>query len=732
MIRLGNVAATLACSLLLATGFAAPAVAVEPSAPASSEPSAPTPIVAAPTADPSPTSSTEATTTPSAEASASPSSSAEPAPSSTPTTDVAAAAAVSPATPDPIYVFPDNSLCPGDGKLSWVSYASGAITIDLSSLTGRTGITINGSANENCRADITSLSFTNRPNSLTGIHIGEEAFLQARGGVANRLTSVRFPDGITDLQIDPGAFAQQSDVGSNTLSEVVFPDSLERLILKAGAFAQEAAGGTGNNALASVTLRARTGNLTVQTSAFEQSSSGGSNALAHVTFDLLPSNGTGSENLAIGDRAFAQTAQSANALTSISFPAGYPQLQVGDGAFVQISSGGSTSLASVDFGSSLESLSIGMDSFAQQAAAKTSLAHLDFSDSIDQIYIGENAFRQAGDQGTSLASVAFPKSPAIATVDIAAFQQSSQDGNCTLAEITFPETLTVGMELGDSAFFQEAPSGHTALTEIVFPATAPVLSVGSQAFAQTGATNTLRTVIFPHSIGRLEVLWRAFLQEGPLTLERIVFPFSSAPEEGTWFIDGAVAENANVDWQWFGPDGININSWPRVTDSSVGKAKPLVVSSPKVTPQSRAFSQVLAGYRTLDLANLDAGTQTRYVYRDGRSPAAPLSRQTDVVGPANTSGGWTTTLPRPSWKGHTFQGWCSVELQGDAGCSGTLHSAGAHLTLSEPSALWAVWGEADDPEELANTGAENTVPLALLATALIILGTGLILTRRTA
>jgi len=613
-----------------------------------------------------------------------------------------------PATIEPIYEFPDNSLCPGPSQLSWVSNDSGAITIDLSSLAGRTSIKISGAASGDCRGDITSLSFTNRPNSLTGIHIGEEAFLQARDGVANKLTSVRFPDGITDLQIDPGGFGQQSDVGSNTLSEVVFPDSLERLILKAGAFEQRASGGTGNNALTSVTLRARTGNLTVEPSAFEQSSSGGSNALAHVTFDLLPSDGTGSENLTIGDRAFAQTAQSANALTSISFPAGYRQLQVGDGAFAQISSGGSTSLASVSFGSSLESLSIGMDSFAQQAGVKTSLAHLAFSDSINQLYIGENAFRQAGDQGTRLATVTFPKSPAIVTVDIAAFQQSSQGGNCTLAEITFPETLVSGMELGDSAFLQEAPSGHTALTGIVFPATAPVLSVGSQAFAQSGATNTLRTVIFPHSIGRLDVRWRAFLQEGPLTLERIVFPFSSAPEEGTWFTDGAVAASANVDWQWFGPDGTNINSWPRITDASVGRGEPLRMSSPKVTPQSRAFSQVLTGYRTLSLSNTAETSQPRYVYRDGTTVTSPLSDQAAVIG----SGDWTTTLPNASRSGNTFAGWCDSELDGILSCPSTAHRATSSFTLTANTTLWASWTATPTPPVVVTPPSipQQTIP----------------------
>jgi len=738
MLRLGNVAAAFACSLMLATGFATPALAEEPLAPPSSEAATPTPTPEPASAEPSaptdesptatPTPTPEPTSTePSAPTDESPDATSTPAPTTEPR--LQADAAVMPASIVSPYEFGENSLCPGDAKDATVTNTSGAVSIDLSSLTGYSSIGIGSNATTACRSEITGLSFRNRPESLTAITIGDDAFAQVDFGTANTLTSVSFPAGITELRIGSRAFQQDTGVGANTLAEVSFPDSLEILVIGESAFAQTASAAEADNALTAVTLHARTGNLSIAYGAFQQVSELGSNALATVTFDLLPRRTDDDDSLVIGGAAFSQLARGANALTSISFPSGYREVQFGISAFAQRSLTGATSLAAVNFDAAVELVDVGESAFMQTAQTHTSLTAVRFPDAVADLYVADLGFAQDGNSGTSLTTVAFPKASAMVSLGRSAFSQTSQDGACTLSTLSFPDTLEIGLAM-DSYAFEQSCAGRAALATVSFPRQSPMLYIGPQAFSQNATPNALTSVVFPTSVDALTIRYDAFAQSDVQVLRRILFPFSSSPSNGIATDESIVSDPSTVDWQWFGPDGANIGSWTRLVDSSIKRTSANLKIAPEGIPANT--NQVLTGYRTLDLANLDGSTPTRYVYRDGRSLSTPLSRQTDVVGPADSSGGWTTTLPRPSWTGRTFRGWCSTEVQGNTDCTGTLTAAGARVSLAENSTFWAVWNQAAAADELANTGAENTAPLALLATALIILGTGLILTRRTA
>ena len=739
------VSTAVVTSLFFALSFAPVALAEDAVAPSAAPTEATPSISSAPTesasASPSPSAiegpTQGATEVPADSPTASPSRdaspSAEPTPSSTPTPD-ASAAAVTPATLDPTYEFPDNSLCPGDDKLSWVDYVSGAITIDLSSLTDRTAITINGSANENCRADITSLSFTHRPDSLTSIRIGEEAFLQARDGVANALTSVRFPDGITDLWISPGAFAQQSDVGSNTLSEVVFPESLEMLLVDAHAFEQLATGDTGDNALTSVTLHTKVGHLTTATSAFHQYSASGNNTLASLTYDLSP--GATDANLMVNDYAFAQEAPHGhNALRAVHFPGGYDSVQVGEGGFQQ-SAGGNNTLASLTYDSSTTSVLVGAGAFAQTSTGgHNALTEVHFPETlVDGIDVDEGAFRQTVSGtgvSTALREVTFPSHTVYVMIYDNAFAQVADDGNCTLATITFPESLDLGLGIGAGSFAQQA-SGRTALSTLRFPEVSPMLVVYDRAFFQSGTT-TLTTVTFPTTVQALLIGPGAFAQEGSLALARIVLPFSAEPTGGTLFSAEVVAGDANVDWQWFGPDGADIGNWKQLEVTgvrSLSTRQRRMFAPANVTAHSVAGSQLLTGYRTLTLSNLSAADTTSYVYRDGTTVTAPLAGQSTVIG----SGSWRVPLTTPKWTGKTFAGWCSSEPAEDGSCAGTLTAAGTRYPIGTDTTLWATWAVADtdtDTDELAATGTSSTTPLTLLAIVMIGIGVALLRVRRT-
>jgi hypothetical protein len=710
MLRLGNVAVALACSLVLTTSFATVALAEEPAAPSASpsatstptptpssiQPTPPPTEVPAPAAEPSDTTATPLPSTQPSDATQSP--------LPTAASRLEAAAAVMPASIGSLYQFGDDSLCPGEPQDATVTNTSGAISIDLSSLAGYAEIEIDGNATASCRSDITGLTFSNRPTNLTAITIGDDAFAQVDIGTANHLANVSFPAGITELRIGSRAFQQETGAGSNTLAGVSFPDSLERLIIGEAAFAQTVYAADATNALAAVTLHARTGQLSIAYAAFRQESAQGGNALATVTFDLLPLRTGDDDVLVIGGAAFAQSADRTNALTAISFPAGYREVQLGASAFAQ-TSGAATSLATVTFDPAVEMVSVGESAFSQRAQTHTSLAAVHFPDSITGLYISDYAFWQEGKTGTSLAEVTFPQAPELVSVSRSGFRQDSQEGDCTLSTVTFPDTLEVGLGL-DSYAFKQSCAGRAALATLTLPRQTPILYLGGQAFAQNAASNALTSVVFPTTVDALTIGEDAFDQSGTQVLRRILFPFSTPPSQGITTGESMVSDPSTVDWQWFGPDRANLGSWPELApDARMASSADL-----KVKPANRGgnLNQALVGYRTLSLRNLTSTDETVYVYRDGTTRTSPLTDPTAHIG----AGSWATALPTTTRAGNTFAGWCDSALDGAVGCPTTTHAAGSSFALTSDTSLWASWTTA----AIAPTIPQQSFPDATVGT----------------
>lgn len=605
-----------------------------------------------------------------------------PQPTASPTPPAAAPVVADPAAAGDTYRITTDKLCPGTLDPAATNVA-GAVTIDLDEVGVNAWLAIDTDAAASCKDSITGFEIVGTGTNVFGIEIGEYAFAQT-SGAANTLTRVSFPDGPTQLFIGQGAFAQYSTVGANTLKEVRFPATAPEIVaVFDDAFRQETTASEAGNALASVSITA--GDLTCASGSFAQFSSTGDNSLASVTFAL-----TGTV-LNIGQSAFQQKAGGNNALTSVTIPSGIRESQLGVTAFAQ-EAGGDNTLASVSLPETLVQFDVFEGAFKQIAGGHNALTSLSFPQTMDYLNADISSFtqRNTGTADTALTSVTFPTTIGLLAVGLDAFSQTSDGGNTTLRTITFPTSTTFGTGLGYQAFAQTATKGSTALASVTLPAITPMMVIDERAFAQTSTSNTLTRVVFPATMNTLVVYYEAFAQSSTSVLSEVVFPFSTPPSNGTYFDAGAVP-SSGVDWVWFGADKVTISDWPIVDRKLVAAAQQKLTATPfSSAPQGASASQLLSGYRTLTLKNLDA-TKTRYVYRDGQSVTTPLSGQTSSIGPANANGGWTTTLPSATSTLGRFAGWCTTAVTGAAACTSTILRSGSAYTVASNTQLWASW-----------------------------------------
>lgn len=599
-----------------------------------------------------------------------------------PATTPASAAPIAPAAVGETYTLAAESLCPSALDPA-VTNLSGAVSVDLDKVGTYTWLAIDSDAAASCLDSMTSFEIVGTGTNVEEIQIGKNAFAQT-SGAANTLTTVRFPDGVKRIDIGSGAFAQYSTVGANALKEVRFPaTTADSVIVLNDAFRQETTASDANNALTSVSITASS--LTCAPGSFAQYSTTGDNALTRVTFAVT------NDKLDVGDGAFQQTAGGNNALTSVAIPSGVVTSQIGESAFAQ-EAGGDNALASISLPTSLTGLDVFQGAFSQKAGGHNALTSLSFPHTMNYLNADISSFAQTttGDADTALTSVEFPTTIAMLVVGDSAFTQTSEGGNATLRTIHFPTSTSYGTGLGNQAFAQTATNGRTALTSVILPAITPMMIIDQRAFAQTSTSNTLTRVVFPTTLNVLLVDHQAFAQSSSSVLSELIFPFSAPPSAGTYF-DLAAAPISGVDWVWFGADKAQISDWPIIDRKSVAAAQPkLTATAFSLEPQGVSASQVLSGYRTLALKNLDAA-KTRYVYRDGQTVTAPLSGQATTIGPANANGGWTTTLPSAtSALGH-FAGWCTTAVTGTAACTGDTLRSGSAYTVSSNTQLWASW-----------------------------------------
>lgn len=588
-----------------------------------------------------------------------------------------------PAALGDVYHFTTDSLCPGSLAPAATNVA-GAVTIDLDTLGVYTWLVIDSDAAASCKASITSFSVVGTGTNVVEIEVGQNTFAQT-SGIANTLTSVSFPNGVAQIDIGQGAFAQYTTAGSNTLAQVTFPGTgLTSLFLGEQAFRQETTSPGGDNALTAVTLPAD--QVTLADSAFAQVSADGNNALQAVAF-------SGVESILILPRVFQQQAGGDNALTSVTLPSGISYIQIGESAFAQ-EAGGDNALASLTIPDSVTELSILDSAFLQKAGDHNALTSLSFPETMDYLETGDHGFAQevTGTGDTALTTVVFPTTVRMLSLGIGAFAQTAAQGDVTLSAITFPTSSPYGTGINDGCFAQTAPSGSTALTHLRFPASADFLYIGDHGFAQNAATNTLTTVLFPATLHGLYVGASAFGQTGTPVLTSITFPFSVAPSNGTLFDGGATPSTAIIDWVWFGRDKVTIQDWPvlepkSLTRSSLSAAH---TSAGRLLPHGKVLSIALTGYRTLTLSN-QGTTKTSYVYRDGQTVSTALAGQSTTIGPANTGGGWTITLPSATTALGSFNGWCTSAISGTGACATSTLAAGSGYTMQGDTHLWASW-----------------------------------------
>lgn len=198
-----------------------------------------------------------------------------------PTTDNAPAPRVAGGT------YGTDELCtPGVGAAHEYDAATGALVVYLENAGAPAGgtVTIPTDAAESCKADFTSITFTNTGAVVDELDIGDYAFAQNREwdqtDLVNPLKSVMFPEELRVLRIGNEGFHQflmnddyTTGTSINSLESVVFPVVVEEISLGRAAFMQRIAADylNGENRLESVWFPDGLKKLTLDRKAIGQS-----------------------------------------------------------------------------------------------------------------------------------------------------------------------------------------------------------------------------------------------------------------------------------------------------------------------------------------------------------------------------------------------------------------------------------------------------------------------------
>jgi hypothetical protein len=263
-----------------------------------------------------------------------------------------------------------NSALPG-----FITYDSGAITIDLSKLTGSSKAVIGANATASCIGSITTVTFLDTVGSITELDIGDSAFAQLY--IPATVTAVTFPASLSVLSLGSYAFQQEAGGGAATLTHVTFPTTVSSLSLGVGAFLQK------NKTAAALST------LTLPTTA---------------------------NSIILGDWSFEQNVAGDTALSQLSFPSTLVTLSVGAGAFKQEGTFGETTLASITLPTHVDDLTLAAWAFEQNSDVTSPLRTVTFPAEVGTLSIGYCAFKRRNESQLSRLIFPFTTAPTSVTL----------------------------------------------------------------------------------------------------------------------------------------------------------------------------------------------------------------------------------------------------------------------------------------------------------------------------